>query len=93
VTKPETILSFLWLGNVSPTVGGMKRLGLRIAFLSTETKADAGYNARITTKTQMFYDRVLCGVHFINLSYKSVFVIYLSASHDLSANSIFIRPK
>ena len=41
------------------TDGGMKRMGLRSAFLSTVTDFEAEDNAQITTKPHMFYDRVL----------------------------------
>ena len=37
------------------TAGGMKRWGVRAAFLSHVTKVDARENARITTLTPMFY--------------------------------------
>jgi hypothetical protein len=56
-------------------------------------KIEAGDKPMQTAKTLIGYDRVLCGIHFINLSYKSVFVIYVTESSPLPCSSIFTNPK
>ncbi len=48
------VFFFFFLG-LLVTAGGMKRWGVRAAFLSHVTKVDARENARITTLTPMFY--------------------------------------
>ncbi|MBN2820866.1 MAG: hypothetical protein JXP36_17975, partial [Bacteroidales bacterium] len=57
------------IGGIVGNGGGMKRWGLRASFLSTDTKADAGQNAPISTSPPMFYYRVLCLVFITIIKY------------------------
>ena len=49
------------------TDSGMKRLGLRSSFVSTMTNVDAGTDTSQTIEPQLFYDRMLGIVIFLQV--------------------------